>query len=84
MPLIAPVIQQKLELAIIAELTASFGASADPKTVTDSHKKIAAAVAKAVAQVIVTELTTNAQVLPGIPTAGSPAAQTTVGPGKIL
>lgn len=33
---------------------------------------------------IVMEITQNAQVLPGIPTAGGPTNQATVGPGKIL
>lgn len=32
---------------------------------------------------IVMEIVTNAQVNPGIPTAGSPVAQVTVAPGKI-
>jgi hypothetical protein len=30
------------------------------------------------------EITMNAQVLPGIPTAGGPTNQTSVAPGKIL
>ena len=78
MPLVAPAIQLKLELEIVNALTSSF-AGGDAA----SHKKLAKAIAAAVAKVIVEELTTNALVLPGIPTAGSPAAQVTVAPGKI-
>ncbi len=83
MPLVAPIIEKKLLAEITTALTSSFGAGADAASAADSHKKLAEAIAKAVAKVIVEELTTNAQVLPGIPTAGSPAAQTSVGPGKI-
>lgn len=83
MPLVEPVIKQKLSAAIQQELSAAFGAGADAASGASSHKKMADAIAAAVAKVIVAELTTNAQVLPGIPTAGSPAAQTSVGPGKI-
>jgi hypothetical protein len=36
-----------------------------------------------IAKDIVMEITTNATVLPGIPTAGGPSNQVTVGPGKI-
>lgn len=83
MPLVAPVIQAKLQVEIMSELTKSFSAGADGPSVPSSHKKLAEAIAAAVAKVIVAELTTNAQVLPGIGTAGSPAAQTSVTPGKI-
>lgn len=82
MPLIAAKIKKEMEAAIMAALTSEFAAEggADPS----SHKKIAAGVAAGVAEVLVKALTTEAQVLPGIPTAGSPAAQTSVGPGKIM
>lgn len=83
MPLVAPIIEKKLLAEITTALASSFGARADAASAADSHKKLAEAIAKAVAKVLVEELTTNAQVLPGIPTAGSPAAQTSVGPGKI-
>ena len=83
MPLIPAAIQVKLSAEIQSELTKAFGAGADAASGPDSHKKMADAIAAAVAKVIVAELQTNAQVLPGIPTAGSPSAQTSVGPGKI-
>jgi len=82
MALVAPSIQKQMEAAILSALLSQFGeeAAADPS----SHQKIAAAVAEGVTNVIITALTTQAQVLPGIPTAGSPAAQTSVGPGVIF
>jgi hypothetical protein len=83
MPLVAPIIEKKLSTEIQAELKKAFGAGADAESGAASHKKMADAIAAAVAKVIVAEITTNASVLPGIPTAGSPAAQTSVGPGKI-
>ncbi len=83
MPLVEPVIKQKLAAEIMNELKKAFGAEADAGSSAASHKKMADAIAAAVAKVIVMELTTNAQVLPGIATAGSPAAQTSVSPGKI-
>jgi orotate phosphoribosyltransferase-like protein len=46
-------------------------------------QKIATAVAQAVAKVIVEQIKSNAQVLPGIATAGGPTAQVTVSPGLI-
>lgn len=83
MPLIQPAIQAKLTKEIDDALSKAFksetSAGADPTT----HKKMAEAIAEAVSKVIVEELTMNAMVLPGIPTAGSPASQVTVGPGKI-
>jgi dihydroneopterin aldolase len=83
MPLIAAVIEKKLFAEINTELKSAFG-EADQQTAPGSHKKLAEAIAKAVAKVIVAELTTSAQVSVGIPTAGSPASQTTVSVGKII
>lgn len=81
MPLIAGKIKKDIEAAVLAALTSEFSkeASADPK----SHQKLAKAIS-AIADVIVLALTVDAQVAPGIPTAGSPAAQVTTGPGKII
>lgn len=84
MPLVAPIIEKKLSAEIQTELKKAFGAGADPESGAASHKKMADAIAAAVAKVIVSEITTNATIAVGIPTAGSPAAQTTVGPGKIV
>lgn len=81
MPLIAAKIKKEMEAAIMSALMSEFAkeGGADPS----SHKKIAAGVAAGVSEVLVKALLTEAQVLPGIPTAGSPAAQTSVAPGKI-
>ena len=82
MALVVPKLTKDLEAAIAAALAAEFAgeAGADPS----SHKRMAAAIAKAVAMVMVKALQTEAQVLPGIATAGSPAAHTSVAPGKIF
>ncbi len=82
MALVAATIQKQMEAAILSALLSQFGeeSAADP----EAHQKIAAAVAEGVTNVIITAITTQAQVLPGIPTAGSPAAQTSVGPGVIF
>jgi hypothetical protein len=82
MALVIPAIQKEMEAAIAAALTSQFAkeGTADPA----SHQKIAAAVAQGVTQVLIKALQTQAQVLPGIATAGSPAAQVTVAPGMIF
>jgi hypothetical protein len=82
MPLVAPAIEKEMEAAILSALTAAFAteATADPS----SHRKIAGAVAKGVTTVLVKAIQTQAEVLPGIATAGTPAAQTSVSPGKIF
>lgn len=82
MPLIEPKIKKELQDEIIKELKA-LSKGADKKTVSASHKKLATAIAAAVAKVIVGAITKDAMIGPGIPTAGSPAAQATVAPGKI-
>lgn len=82
MPLLIPKITKDLEAAIMAALKTEFAAEGVADT--SSHQKIAAAVAKGVAQVIVLALQSDATVLAGIPTAGSPAAQVSVAPGKIF
>ena len=56
---------------------ASYSSVADEKWM-----KMADAISGIAADIIL-EITTNAQVTPGIPTAGSPAAQVSVAPGKI-
>lgn len=83
MPLIPPVIETLLSAEIQVELTKAFGGGADAATGASSHKKMADAIAAAVTKVIIGQITTNATVLPGIATAGSPAAQVSVSPGKI-
>lgn len=82
MALVGPKLKKDIESAIMAALKTQFAkeGGADP----DSHKKLAAAIAEGVAITIVKALQTEAEVLPGIPTAGSPAAQVTTAPGKIF
>lgn len=82
MALAASVIQKEMEAAITAALKSAFSKenAADPST----HNKMAAAIAKGVTQTIIKHLTTSAEVLPGIATAGSPASQVTTTPGKIF
>lgn len=82
MPLLVPKIQKDMEAAIMAALDTQMpeGVKADPT----SHQKLAAAIAQGVTMVMVTALLTDAQVLPGAPTAGSPAAQVVTGPSKIF
>jgi hypothetical protein len=82
MALVGPKLKQDMEKAIMAALTKEYAseAGADPS----SHKKMASAIAEGVALILVKALQTEAEVLPGIATAGSPAAQTSVSPGKIF
>lgn len=82
MALVIPAIQKEMEAAIAAALTTQFSKEgpADPT----SHQKTAAAIAQGVTQVLIKALQTQAQVLPGIATAGSPAAQVSVSPGMIF
>ena len=82
MALVIPKIQKEMEAAITAALTSEFAQEAGADT--RSHKRIAAAIAKGVTQVLIKALQTEAQVLPGIATAGSVAAQISVSPGKIF
>ena len=82
MALVIPTIQKEMEAAISAALTTQFAkeSSADPA----AHQKMAAAIAQGVTQVLIKAIQTQAEVLPGIATAGSPAAHTSVSPGKIF
>lgn len=82
MALVAAKIKKELEAAILSALAKEFAKESGADT--SSHKKIAAAVADGVSKVIIQALQTEAEVLPGIATAGSPAAQTSVTPGKIF
>ena len=81
MALVAPKIKKDLESALLAAFAREFPkeASADPS----SYKKMAAAISDA-ALIIVKALQTEAEIIPGIPTAGGSSAQATVAPGKIL
>jgi hypothetical protein len=84
MPIIEPKIAKPLEAKLISELTKAFTAPGAPPDITDSHKKMAGAIAKAVASVLASTLLQDAQVAPGIPTLGSPTAQATSAAGKLI
>ena len=76
--------KKKMEAILIAAFTREFASEAGINTqAAASHKRHAAAISD-LALVIVEELLTVAQVAPGIATAGSPSAQVTVAPGKII
>ena len=81
MALVAATIQQGMESAIKSALDTYLpeGVKADPS----AHQKLAAAIAEGVAKVLFTTLTVDATVVAGIPTVGSPTAQTTISVGKI-
>lgn len=80
MPLVAPLIKKKVEAALLAGFTKEFPkeASADPT----SYQRMAAAISEMV-PVLIESIVTQAEVLPGIATAGSPPAHVSVAPGKI-
>lgn len=83
MALVGPVLKKKMETALMAAFAREFKEEiAQNKTAAASHKKMAAAISD-IALTIVEELLTQAQVAPGIPTAGSPSSQVSCGPGKI-
>ena len=88
MPLVLPVVQAQLVNAIKEQLKASYAAdnataSAYTPEAEAAHIKLATAIGMAVGQVIVQQLQTQAIVLPGIATAGSPASHVSVTPGRI-
>lgn len=81
-------LKSKLKDRIYNGLKAEFGSSASSaqsySPIADEHwMKIASAIS-GIAADIVLEITQNADVIPGIPTAGGPSSQVTVAPGKIL
>lgn len=80
-------LKAKMKLTIYNGLKAQFGAAvgqgANYTPVADAQWMAMAESISGIAADIVLEIQTNAQVLPGIPTAGSPAAQVTVAPGQI-
>jgi len=83
MPLVPAVMKKKMEAALIAAFNREFpDAVAQNPSAVASYQKQAAAISD-IALVIVEELLASAQVSPGIATAGSPSAQTSVSPGKI-
>ena len=84
MPLVGEILKKKMEARLVAALAREMKEeiASNPQAAA-SHKKLAAAISD-IALDIVMEILTNAQVAAGIPTAGSPSAQVTTAPGKIL
>jgi hypothetical protein len=82
MPLIAPAIQKQMEAQLLSAFMLQFPteAAADPT----SYARQAAAIAMGVTLTLIPAIQTQANVLPGIATAGSPAAQVSVSPGFIF
>lgn len=80
MPLVPTKLKKDMEDAIKSALAREYG-GVTPEADAD-HAKLAAAISD-IAIPLVMALTTEAQVIvqPGIPTAGSPASQVSVGPG---
>lgn len=87
MPMQPAALKAKLKATIHDGLKAQFGGDAskgaDYMAIADAQWEKMAEAISGIALDIVMEITTNAMVLPGIPTAGSPAAQVTVAPGQI-
>lgn len=87
MPMVPSALKAKFKDTIKNGLKAQFssetgkGDAYDPVAAA-MHEKLAEAIS-GIAADIVTEITTNAQVNPGIPTAGGPVSQSTVAPGTI-
>lgn len=92
MPMNGAALKDKLKNTIYNGLKSQFSGSASegkdyPKIADEQWQKMAEAIS-GIAIDIISEIQTNAMVVPGIPvaTAGSPAAQTgaTTGPGSIM
>lgn len=87
MPMQPAALKSKMKETIYNGLKAQFSSSAGQgqaySPIADEQWMKMAEAISGIAADIVMEIVQNAQVLPGIPTAGSPAAQVTVAPGKI-
>lgn len=87
MPMNPAALKSKMKETIYNGLKAQFSSSAgqgqDYTSVADQQWEKMATAISGIAVDIIMEITMNATVTPGIPTAGSPVAQTTVAPGKI-
>jgi hypothetical protein len=80
-------LKAKMKERIYNGLKAQFGGDASKGTnytpeADAMWQKMAESISGIAADIIL-EITQNAQVMPGIPTAGSPVAQASVAPGKI-
>jgi hypothetical protein len=87
MPMQPDALKAKMKETIYNGLKKEFAASSamgeSYTPVSDAQWMKMATAISGIAADIIMEITTNAMVLPGIPTAGSPAAQVTVAPGQI-
>lgn len=87
MPMDPAGLKSKLKDRIYNGLKAQFGSSAGEgegySSVADAQWQKMAEAISGIATDIVMEITSNAQVNPGIPTAGGPSNQSTVAPGTI-
>jgi len=87
MPMQPDALKAKMKQTIYNGLKKEFSSSAamgtDYTSVADAQWEKMANAISGIAADIIMEITTNAMVLPGIPTAGSPASQVTVAPGQI-
>jgi hypothetical protein len=87
MPLVGPAVKAAMKAAIQAGLAREFGdvssTSGYAGISAQQWEKLADAISD-VGLVMVLQIQANAQVAPGIPTAGGPTNQATVAPGKIL
>lgn len=87
MPMDPAGLKAKLQTRIYNGLKSEFGANVAEGTnyspVADEMWQKMANAISGIAADIVLEITQNAQVNPGIPTAGSPVSQVTVAPGTI-
>ncbi len=87
MPMQPAALKSKMKETIYNGLKAQFGGSAAQgqqySPVADEQWQKMAEAISGIAADIVMEIVSNAQVMPGIPTAGGPTNQATVAPGKI-
>ena len=90
MALVAAVVKKKVEAALVSALAREFKEEiAQNSSAAASHKKLAAAIADA-AEVIVTEILTTCQVMPGQSVVGAgggvpgPMSGSTVSPGTLM
>lgn len=87
MPMQPAALKSKMKETIYNGLKAQFGGAAGQgeqySPIADEQWQKMAEAISGIAADIVMEIVSNAQVMPGIPTAGGPTNQSTVAPGKI-
>lgn len=84
MAMVAEKLRKAIETRIYNGLKKEFAKEAKDNPEADEAWKRQAKVIADIALDIVAFLQTDVQVAPGIPTAGSPASQSTVAPGKLM